>query len=430
VKEGVALEFYSPSEKIKLMRKKFRINQADLESVNMTRAFISMMESGKRNVSKASSGKLVSKFKELAMKISVTLDIDDEYFSRQPKDDARYYIEENLKINNSNKELEELITIATDFNIDDLLAKIYESYGEKLLAEKDYLNAFMKFRLALGKYQEIGDFNKQALLYKQLGVCQERRGEYGESEYYFKQAINNSLERNNFDLYYKLKLNMAIVYAKSKQYTKCIELLDESILNSEAKVDNILLINAKLTKANALMELSDSRALKEYLDLVDEIGDTNDFILSALYNNIAEFYYNTGDFNNSLKYVNKAQALKIKVNKMALPSSLSVKGKVFFKLGLFEESTMLFNLAIDIAEEYKVFDMLFASYKDLAEAYESRKELEKVSYTLNRYIQTIDYYNVEYGKGYAICKLAQVSAMEENSEVCIDMLSKLEAYVL
>ncbi|GFZ30124.1 hypothetical protein CSC2_06500 [Clostridium zeae] len=424
------MEFYSPSEKIKLMRKKFRVNQADLESVNMTRAFISMMESGRRNVSKASSQKLVSKFKELAMKISVTLDIDDEYFSRQPKEDARYYIEENMKINNSDKELEELITIATDFNIDDLLAKIYESYGEKLLAEKDYLNAFMKFRLALGKYQEIGDFNKQALLYKKLGFCQERRSDYEEAEYYFKQAIAHSLEENNFEIYFKSNLNIAIVYAKSKQYIKCIQVLDETILKSEAKVDKIVFINAKMTRANALMELVDSRALKEYLDLVDEIGDTNDLILSALYNNIAEFYYKTGDFNNSLKYINKAQALKIKVNKIALPNTLNTKAKVLFKLGFFEESTMLFNLAIDIAEEYKTFDMLFDSYKDLAKAYESRKEFEKVSDTLNRYIETIDYYNVEYGKGYALCKLAQVSVMEEKSEVCIDMLSKLEAYVL
>ncbi|GKU24322.1 hypothetical protein CFOLD11_11480 [Clostridium folliculivorans] len=424
------MEFYSPSKKIKLMRKKFRVNQADLESVNMTRAFISMMESGKRNVSRASSQKLVSKFKELAMKISVTLDIDDEYFSRQPEEDARQYIEETMNINNSNKELEELITIATDFNIDDLLAKIYEVYGEKLLAEKDYLNAFMKFRLALGKYQEIGYFNKQALLYKRLGFCQERRGDYEESLYYFKQAITHSLEESNFEIYFKSNLNVAIVYAKSKQYIKCIEVLDETILNSGAKVDNTVFINAKMTRATALKQLADPRALKEYLDLMDEIGDTNDLILSALYNNIAEFYYKIGDFNNGLKYINKAQALKIKVNKMTLPTTLNTKAKLLLKLGLFEESTMLFNLAIDMAEEYKAFDMLFESYKDLAEVYESKKEFEKVSDTLNKYIETIDYYNIEYGKGYALCKLAQVSAIEENCEVCMDMLSKIEKYVL
>jgi tetratricopeptide (TPR) repeat protein len=378
VKEGVALEFYSPSEKIKLMRKKFRINQADLESVNMTRAFISMMESGKRNVSKASSGKLVLKFKELAMKISVTLDIDDEYFSRQPKDDARLYIEKELIKNNEHTELDKLIKIAIDFEIYDLLSKIYEMKAEKFLAEKEFINAFIHFNLALGKLQEIRPNSGQALLYKQLGVCKERLGEYIEAIYYFKQAIEYSLKENNMLMYFKSSRNLSIAYAKSAQYSICIQTINENIFNAKVKASKEILVDARIIKATALSNLNDDSALKEYLTLVEEVGDTNDLVLSILYNNISEFYYRKDDYKKSLEYANKAHVLKSKVNRVALPNTLNVKGKVFLKLGLVQEGTMMFDLAASIAEENKTFDMFFENYKALMSIYDSKEDLKEV----------------------------------------------------
>ncbi|GKU24324.1 hypothetical protein CFOLD11_11500 [Clostridium folliculivorans] len=372
------MKFYSPSEKIKLMRKKFSINQADLESVNMTRAFISMMESGKRNVSKAGLQKLVSKFKELAMKNSITLDIDDEYFSRQPKEDARLYIEKELIRNNEHMELDKLTKIAIDFEIYDLLSKIYEMNAEKFLAENEFINAFINFNLALEKLQQTSVNSGQALLSKQLGVCKERLGEYIEAIYYFKQAIEYSLKESNTIIYFKSSRNLAIAYAKSAQYSSCIQTVDENILNSTIKASKEILIDARITKATALANLNDDNGLKEYLSLVDEVGDTNDLALSFLYNNISEFYYRKDDYKKSLEYANKAHVLKSKVNRVALPNTLNVKGKVFLKLGLVQEGTMMFDLAASIAEENKTFDMLLDNYKALISIYESKEDLKEV----------------------------------------------------
>ncbi|GFZ30125.1 hypothetical protein CSC2_06510 [Clostridium zeae] len=382
------MEFFEPSEKIRLMRKKLGVRQSDLVTDNMTMAFISMMENGRRSVSKRSSERLVLKFKEIATNKSLTLDIDNEYFSRSAKEDARLHIEKELIKNNDHTELDKLTNIAVNFEIYDLLAKIYEMNGEKFLAEKDFVNAFINYNSALGKLQEIRQNSGQAFLHKQLGVCKERQGEYIEAIYYFKQSIEYSLKESNMLVYFKSSLNLAIVYAKSAQYSRCIQTVDEKILNAKFKPSKQVLINARMTKANALMELKDDSALKEYFSLVDEVGDTNDLVMSFLYHNISEFYYKKDAYKKSLEYANKAHALKNKVNRVALPNTLNIKGKVFLKLGLVQEGTMMFDLGASIAAENKTFDMLLENYKALTEVYDSKEDLKEVVKKFEKVIGT------------------------------------------
>ncbi|MBK1809539.1 hypothetical protein JHL18_02620 [Clostridium sp. YIM B02505] len=383
------MEFFEPSEKIRLMRKRFGIRQSDLVTNNITMAFVSMMENGRRSVSKRSSERLVSRFKEIAMNKSLTLDIDNEYFSRLAEEDARLYIEKELIKNNDHTELDKLTKIALDFEIYDLLAKIYEMKADKFLAEKDFVKAFINYNLALGKLQETRQNSGQALLHKQLGVCKERQGEYIEAIYYFKQAIEHSLKESNILIYFKSSLNLAIVYAKSTQYISCIQTVDENILKAKFKISKEILINARMTKANALMELKDDNALKEYFSLVEEVGDTNDLVLSFLYHNISEFCYKKDNYKKSLEYANKAHALKNKVNRVALPSTLNIKGRVFVKLGLVREGTMMFDLAASIAAENKTFDMLIENYKALTLAYDSKEDLKEVMKRFEKVIGTL-----------------------------------------
>jgi hypothetical protein len=104
-----------------------------------------MMESGKRTVSKASSKKLVEKFIDIANRIHVNLQLDDEYFSRLPEEDARYYCKNQLNQGQalSHKQLEDLIKIEESFNLDDLLAETYKESGLLYLNEMEYSKAFV-----------------------------------------------------------------------------------------------------------------------------------------------------------------------------------------------------------------------------------------------------------------------------------------------
>ncbi|QAA32350.1 tetratricopeptide repeat protein [Clostridium manihotivorum] len=397
------MNFCSPNEKIKLMRKRFMVNQSDLELPNMTRAFISMMESGKRNVSKASSQKLVSRFKEIASKKSVNLDIDDEYFSRQPEEDARYYIERKLEDNkNGHQCYEKLIEIADRFNLDESLALLYKLDGEDYVKDKDYYNGFIRYSDALGKYKELKDENEQAYIYKQLGLCKLKRSIYDEAVYYFNQALSYSYKNEKLkETFFWANHDLALVYVQTKEYDKCLKVLDKSILNKSNNAPRTFVRNARLVKANVLKELKNYKeAIAEYFALVDELADSDDILLSYLYNNIGEYYYEIEKYDESLEYISKAQLLKNKVDKKTLPNTLNTKGRVLYKLGYVEESIMVFQLAIDIAEEFQQFNMMYENYRDIISIYEKCKDYNKIKEFTSRLANMPDYFLLTKKQGF------------------------------
>ncbi|GFP74189.1 hypothetical protein bsdtw1_00234 [Clostridium fungisolvens] len=398
----------------------------------MTRAFISMMESGKRNVSKASSKALAEKFNEIGRRISVNLDLDDEYFSRQPDEDARFYCEEELHKDNDHKKLEELANIAKQFKLDDLLARIYKIDGDKYFAEKEYTKAFMSLSNALGKYKELKDDKDQVVIYNSMGTCKTRMNEYEEAIFYYKQAISYALQENDDTTFLKAMNNLSLSYYHTKQYDKCINTIDENILNSNkgSEINRGIIIQAMVTKAVSLYDLGrKEEAVKEYFSIIEEIKDEDEELLSVLYNNISKYYLETNDFQQGLKYVTEAQRLKSKVSKHTLPNTINTKGQVFFKQGFYDESIMLFELAIDIAEEYKKFDMLLENYKDLVKVYESTNDLDKVKIAMESFLNTLEQYDIEMGKSYALYKLAEVSAKQGDSIKSIEFLNKLEPFL-
>jgi tetratricopeptide (TPR) repeat protein len=421
------LEFYNPSEKIKLMRKKFRVNQAELEGANMTRAFISMMESGKRNVSRTSSKALAEKFNDIAKRISVDLNLDEEYFSRTPKEDATYYCEEQLKSEVNHDKLKDLIKIATDFELDQLLAQMYKLEGELHYNEKNYKDGFLYLRKALGKYKELRDNKAQVRIYLLMGNCKYNRGEYEESINYYEDAISYALDEMDMENYCKANVNLATSYMNLKLYEKCLNVLENTVFNKVEDVSFDLFVKAKIVKGYIMYELKNTeKALEAFLGLVDVIKDRDDIRLSIVYNDIAECYYDLGEFDKSLEYIERAQQLKIRVSKESLAHTLNTKAKILLKRGLYSESLLIFNLAIDLAEEYKNFDALIKSYKDLVQAYESKKEYDKVVKSMNRLLETLDYCKTNYGRSYAVIKLAEASTHLDRKEETIDLLGKLE----
>ncbi|WP_160676487.1 helix-turn-helix transcriptional regulator [Clostridium sp. C8-1-8] len=421
------MEFYNPSEKIKLMRKKFRVNQSELEDVNMTRAFISMMESGKRNVSKASSKLLAEKFNRIASRIAVKLELDDEYFSRTPKADAIYYCEKQLEDDITHNELKDLIKIASDFKLDELLARMYKLDGEKYFTDKDYKNAFLAFRKSIGKYKELRDNIEQIDLYLSLGKCKASIGDHEDAIHYFEEAIAYSLEEGNKKTYYRANVNLAISYTKTKQYQKCLDILEKYILLEKEEMELDVIVRARVTKANVLYESKEyEKALNEYLELVDIVDGIDEIRLAVLYNNIAECFYELNDYDNSLKYIDMAQQIKVRISKESLAHTLNTKAKILFRRGLHSESILIFKLAIDLAEQFKNFEALIECYKDLVLVYESINDDISIQESMNKLLETLEFYDIECGKAYAILKLAEVSARDTHNKETVDLLNKLE----
>jgi tetratricopeptide (TPR) repeat protein len=431
-KEGSILKFYNPGEKIKQMRRKFRVNQSELECVNVTRAFISMMESEKRNVSKATSRKLAEKFREVASRFHANLEIDDEYFSRTPAEDARYYCENELKREDtiSHKELEALIKIEIEFNLEDLLADTYRMNGVMYKKEKNYMLAFENLNNALGKYKELRNGKAQAEVYCNLGYCKTKKTDYEDAIFYYKKAIYYAKEEDDNLIFFKASHSLALAYGSLGENEKCLEIIENNILNNSVQPEEHFLYNAKLMRANiydATGKLDE--AAKEFFEIVEIVRYKDEPTLGLLYTNIASYYYKTGNYDKSLRYISESQRIKTKVNKELLSSTLILKAKVVFAQGLYDEGIMLLGLAIDLAQQYKRFDNLQEAYRELVKVLETNKDWERLKESATEFLSICEDNELQDGKRYAIYKLAEVTAIQGNSDESINLLHRLDPLV-
>ena len=97
------MEFLTPGQKIRNIRIKLNMNQQDLVSENITRPLISMIETGKRNLTYDTANTIMGKFNKKAKKLGIDLNIDIDYLLRHQYEDANIYCLQKLKNNNINK---------------------------------------------------------------------------------------------------------------------------------------------------------------------------------------------------------------------------------------------------------------------------------------------------------------------------------------
>ncbi|QAA31131.1 tetratricopeptide repeat protein [Clostridium manihotivorum] len=421
------MQFYSPNEKIKLMRTSLRVNQWELESENMSVGFISMMEIGKRNVSRESSKKLAEKFNLIAKENSIKVELDDEYFYRQPDEDARIYCEQELRKENNHKQLDELIAIATRFQLLDLLAKMHHLNALRYMEEKDNNTAFICLNNCLGIYKELREDKPQANIYDLMGSCKLKLSEYDEAIFYYTQAIAYSIYEDSYDIFFRANLNISNAYSRSKCYKKSIEIIDKNILKRSSIVAAKYVTNARIIKGISLDKLGKrDEALEEYFKLIQEIKGENEKLLALIYNNVGECYYEKGEYNEALGYLSKASIIKNRIDKETLPNTLNIKAKIFFKQGLYEESILIIEMAIRMAERCMKLDILYDNYFDLVTILESRNDIEKVIYYMEEFLNTLKEYDFEKGNKFALYKLSEAYTKNDQLDKAFETIKQLE----
>jgi tetratricopeptide (TPR) repeat protein len=219
-----------------------------------------------------------------------------------------------------------------------------------------------------------------------------------------------------------------------EKYDESLSILDNNILNSSIIPDEDILIDARVDKAFFLsLTGKDDESVKQYFELVELIKSKNNnnynVMLSLLYNNIGEYYYNHKDYEKSLQYLSQSQSLKLKYCKPKLSITLSLKAKVLYAQGLLEESLMLFDLATEMAEQYNRFDLLLDAYRDLAKVLSEEKLFDKLKQSMERLMETLESHDLKEGKRFALYKLAEVANKQGDQKKCDEYLKELEAFI-
>lgn len=378
--------FLPQGEKIKTIRKELGMNQADMQDTNLTRAFISMIELGKRRLSRESAKMIVRKFNDRAKEIGIELNINEEYLLNSPKEDAEFYCLNKLNENISENEIKDIFLIADRYNINSVKATAYEKLGDIKYKQKDYTLAAIDYSTSLDMYNGEATQNKDIIVINnKIGACKLNELLYNEAIYYFNKVYEFALKEEETLLQKKSIFNLALCYKKLEDFHKSIEYIDKFLLLEDKKEEKY--IDMCILKANCYTEMKEyEKALEIFNELSNEINiDTTS--LGNIYNNMGFIYLEKNMNIESLECFNKSQKIRSENSDSLLCYTLIYKSIVFKNQGLYEEAIMLTSLGIDYAEKENDYDALLKGYYQLGDIYLLLNNLEKLEEV---YIKLLD----------------------------------------
>lgn len=380
--------FLATGEKIRNLRKKYNMRQQELEDENITRAFISMIETGKRGLSKETAKHIATKINEKAESLGTPINIDEDYLMRTPAEDAQVYCLQKLNNEPTHDEIDVIIDIAIKYGLEQVEAQAYGIIGEYEFKAENYTKAFINYMISLDIYKNTNIKQPIAYIYNRLGLCKARQFEYVEAISFFGRACYYSTlikdEANEKQGLY----NIARSYRKLENYDKALEFVDIYIEKCDKDKEFEEYIYASLLKAKCFsLKKANDKALLVYNKLLEEFSNQEDELLWFLYKNMGEIYLGENNLEKSLDCFNKAEHIAEINDKKKLSLTSLQKARLFIKTGVLEEALRFANKGLKISIERNDFDAVIEAYYTLIDIYSVLKDFQGLKMS---YIKLID----------------------------------------
>lgn len=308
------------------------------------------------------------------------------------EDRSRAYCNNKLSLNLTFHELDEVILIAENYKLLDILSSSYVKKGDLLFNKKSFNEAFLYYNTALtisnnicASYDSIIDLNNKLAICKIKTLC------YEEALAYLCKCYSYILESTNKSNYQNCTFNIALTYKKLKNYDNAILYINKYIA-SWAPDDNFSeYIEGIILKCNCYVEKGDSpTAISIYKDLINKFGDNLGKSLGYIYNNLGFAYLNIDETKTSLEYFDKATAIRRFSNCVNLSHTLIDKSKVYIKEGLYDKAIFHLKEGLHLAEAYSDKEYILKGHLLLEQIYinlNNQDELEHI------YINMLDKLN-------------------------------------
>jgi tetratricopeptide (TPR) repeat protein len=374
------MDFLTPGEKIKKLRIDLNMNQQDLEDEGLTRAFVSMIELGKRGLSRDSAKIIVDKFNGKAKKLDISFYVDEDYILSSPAESAQEYCLNKLKNLENENEIEEIVEIAKDHNLYIIIAEAFKKLGDIQYNAKDYTVAFISYSSSLDANIKLSNVNDNLFyLNNRLGCCRFNQLMYKEAIFYFGKAY--SMVVNNGDVLFQKKLifNLASCYKKMGYINKSIEFIDKYLLSCDKEKEVEVFIRTNMLKAVCYTELKDSnKAEVIYNELINDECFKEHKLLANVYNNLGLIYLDKKEYLKSLEYFNKSQQIRSENKSPNLSHTLIEKAEVYKMQGLYTEAIMIINLGIEQSKNNNDLEYLIKGHYKLSDIYNILNDNEKL----------------------------------------------------
>lgn len=364
------MKFLNTAEKIKEIRKKLKMNQEDLVDESLTRGFVSMIETGKRGISRDTAEIICVKFRKRAEEIGVELNIDCDYLIRDSRAEAEFYCTKHLEGLEKISDIEEIISIAKEYKLDKVLAKAYLQLGDVFFNEKDYLNAYINYLNALDYYKSIDGSHMEPYLYNRLGHCKINRLEVLEALVYFNLANYHAVLQDDDNIKKISIYNIALCNKRLNRTDTALEYIDIYLSLCNKEKDFVVYIYINVLKAICYeAQNSIDTSILILTNLLKEFKNADDPLLGYVYNNLAEFHLKKGNLDKSLDYFDKAQEIRTNKDIYNLSHTLIGKARIYIEKKLYEQAISLLVEGLDLARANNDIEYLLKGYLMLADAY-------------------------------------------------------------
>ena len=191
-------------------------------------------------------------------------------------------------------------------NRKDLIAKAYFYKGIVKYIIGDYASSTKYYRCAEKEAKSIEDKRLLGLIYSGLGDIYRGYNNYELAHYYFNEALKNM--NDNQEAYAAVLVNIADLYYKEKNYDTTLILYDSALnitstLNTQIAIYNNI---AELQYVTGNIEEAKNNYSK-MLSLIDENTDTYTFV-SAL-NSISKIYIKEGEYEKAFESLKKVDSI-------------------------------------------------------------------------------------------------------------------------
>lgn len=358
------------------------MNQEDLVSENLTRGFISMIETGKRGISRDTAEVISNRLKEKADKLGIKLNIDADYLMRDSRAEAEFYCTQQLESITEISDALEVIHIAKEYNLENILANSYLRLGEIAFSRKDYKEAHINYVNSLDYHKDINVVKMKPYLYNKLGHCKLNLLEYLEALAYFNLANYHAVLQNDNSIKKMSTYNIALCNKKLNRIDAALEYIDIYLTLCDKEKEFTGYTYANVLKAICYeAKNSIDTSIQILMDLLKEFKDTDDILLGHVYNNLGEFYLKKDDLERSLDYFDKAQEIRTSKDIDNLSHTMIEKSRVYIKQKLHEQAISLIKEGMNLAHINNDIEYWLRANYMLADIYlilKNSSEVEKI----------------------------------------------------
>jgi HTH-type transcriptional regulator, quorum sensing regulator NprR len=380
--------FFTTGEKIRSLRKKFGMRQQELEDENITRAFISMIETGKRGLSRETARHIAQKINIKAQSLGMSFSIDEAYLMRTPAEDAEFYCLQKLNNAPTKDEIDVIIDVAKNHSLTKIEAKAHKILGDYDFEGEYYGSAFIKYMLSLDLYKDTDERCSIAYLYNRLGVCKTKQQDYIEAYSFFSRA-------NHYAALYKDSLiekhvifNMADVLKELGRYDEALEYIQRYLEFCSIEEDFNSYAYASVIKAECyIYKNNKEKAIFILNETIDKQPEANNESIWKVYNSIGAIYLDENSLERSLECFDIAEKIAEKSCIKNLSKTYIQKASVLIRMGLMDEALKLAVKGLKSAQEANDILTLINAYNKLIDIYVKLSDFNNLK---GSYIKLID----------------------------------------